>query len=415
MRLLAKLGRDVERSWRRAGRELAGLPSVAAAALRVLDASEIDELALARRLVVDRRLPPQLSVPFGDAQVTAWRGDDVLVQLVYWLDGATAIHQHGFAGAFRVLRGASLHSTHTFVARRKIDQRFQIGTLERQQLEVLGVGDVREIGAGSALIHNLIHVKFPSVTLVIRTPFQATLSPQWSYHPPGVAVDPLADDPDRRARERLFEVCARLDERASRDVAKAIVDRGLSASWDLLDARVAEVGDGGLEPYLQMIRRRHGADGRLIADAFVRSRVRMRLFRLRAQFPASSFRTLLAVLADGGDRDTVIGIIRHLYPGDEPAAHIERWLPAVAKPLGVVLDRSGMRVVRRLIEGVPGAAIAAEVRGYSVRDVAALARAFRRSLLFAALLSKRRGPVTRTSIPRSRRTSRRPESSARRR
>ena len=113
----------MDRSWARAGRDPARLPAIAAAALRELDARALpDPIAIAGRCAADGGLPRQLPVDFGDAQVTVWRGEHLLVQLIYWLDETTPVHQHGFPGAFRVVRGASLHATYRFESREALQQ-----------------------------------------------------------------------------------------------------------------------------------------------------------------------------------------------------------------------------------------------------------------------------------------------------
>src|SRR4051794_18745742 len=48
-----------------------------------------------------RRLVPQERLGFGDPPVTLYRGRDFYISALYWLEGTTNIHQHGFAGAFR--------------------------------------------------------------------------------------------------------------------------------------------------------------------------------------------------------------------------------------------------------------------------------------------------------------------------
>jgi hypothetical protein len=395
MDVFARLGAAVERSWLRAGHRLARLPALAAAELGAFDARGLDPIALAERYARTAR-PPQLPVPFGDAQVTVWRGQHVLVQLIYWLDHTTPIHQHGFAGAFRVLTGASLHTTYEFEPE-TTGTAFRVGVLARRSQDILEPGDVREIGPGGALIHNLNHLVFPSVTLTIRTPFLRALSPQWVYHPPGVAVDPQAFDATLRARTRLFEACLQLDRRRAVRAATSIIDDGLAASWSVLETAATRAAERELVAVINIVRRRHRAHGRVLADAIDKLRARSRLVALRRTVRSRPHRTFLALLADGADAPTIIDAIRRLYPGRPPTERIETWLVELAEPLGLSLDRDAARVLRRLIEGVTPAAIAAEIGSYTSREVATLAGVVARSPLFAPLVTASAGAAPRTS------------------
>lgn len=392
MQPFADLGAAVDRRWARAGRALDALPALAAAALAELDPRSLpDPFAIAEQCAAAPTLPDQLAVDFGDAQVTVWRNAHLLVQVIFWLEETTAIHQHGFAGAFRLLRGASLHSTYRFTGGRTVAAGFRVGRLARAVHELLGPGDVRTIDPGDALIHNLVHVEMPSVTLTVRTPFIAALAPQWRFHPPGLAID--RDHPDGAARIPidLLAACARIDPDRATRIARARIAAGVDASWwtlAALDRRPHT--DAELAPYLALVRRRHGAAGRIVAEAFARQRVRARLYRLRRVVRSRPHRTLLALLGDGGDRATILGAIARLHPGEPPTARLERWVIELAPALGLELDRGGARVLRRAVEGAGAAAIAAElraaqIRGYPVSTVRAVAAAFRSSPLFAPL------------------------------
>jgi hypothetical protein len=54
-----------------------------------------------------RQMDPQAS--FGDPPITLFVGPRFYIDVYYWLDSTTAIHEHGFSGAFQVLHGASVH------------------------------------------------------------------------------------------------------------------------------------------------------------------------------------------------------------------------------------------------------------------------------------------------------------------
>ncbi|MFN2514442.1 MAG: hypothetical protein ABR568_23900, partial [Pyrinomonadaceae bacterium] len=54
-------------------------------------------------------LPHQYDVEgrFGNPPITLFAGPRFHIDVYYWLDGTTSIHQHSFTGAFQVLLGSS--------------------------------------------------------------------------------------------------------------------------------------------------------------------------------------------------------------------------------------------------------------------------------------------------------------------
>lgn len=372
----------VERRWAVDGHELAKLPSLAAAALGDYPRADIDVLAIAERGARSSKLLPQFPNSFGDAEVTIARGEQLIAHLLYWLDNTTAIHQHPFCGAFAVLTGTRLHTTYTFAAERADGTALRIGKLMTRQQEVLRAGDIREIGPGDALIHNLIHLDHPSATLTLQTRSRPELMPHWVYYAPGVALNPLHDDAQLAARLRLFDVCRRIDARRGARAAAAIVADGLHASWLVL----GKVGESApapavLAPFYRMVRDHHGDDGDVLVDAFERLRMRLRLARLRLKLRTRAHRTFLAMLSDGGDRATILATIARVFPRRSAGALLEAWIVDLAEVFGLKLERDDARVLRRLAEGVAAKAIAREVRGYTTGVVEQLARAVRESLL----------------------------------
>jgi hypothetical protein len=55
-----------------------------------------------------------VSATFGDPPLTLFSGPRFHIDVYYWLDGTTSVHQHSFCGAFQVLIGSSIHSQYSF-------------------------------------------------------------------------------------------------------------------------------------------------------------------------------------------------------------------------------------------------------------------------------------------------------------
>jgi hypothetical protein len=61
-----------------------------------------------------------------------YAGRRFYVEVVFWAEGTTAIHQHSFSGAFQVLVGSSIHTLYGFergeaVARELADEAAERG------------------------------------------------------------------------------------------------------------------------------------------------------------------------------------------------------------------------------------------------------------------------------------------------
>ena len=99
-----------------------------------------------------------------------YRGRGFYIDVLFWLDGTTNIHQHGFWGAFQVLAGSSVHCRFGFDLAEEINHRLRIGKLRLLETELLGLGAIRKILGGELFIHSLFHLDRPSVSIVIRCP-----------------------------------------------------------------------------------------------------------------------------------------------------------------------------------------------------------------------------------------------------
>src|SRR5215211_7153732 len=133
---------------------------------------------------------PDIQGAFGQPPITLFNGHRFYIDVYYWLDGTTAIHQHAFCGAFQVLQGSSILSQYDFFEKRRINPHFLTGDIRLRSVELLRGGDVRQILPSREYIHSLFHLERPSVTLIIRTRHSPSGAPQYSYLKPYFATDP---------------------------------------------------------------------------------------------------------------------------------------------------------------------------------------------------------------------------------
>ncbi len=193
---LLALGEEIEKVY-----ELAGFPSIAESALLHLEMNfrfEDFEQAMSEWLLRKSVLPQQVNLynVFGEPSVSVFNNGKFAVDIYFWRKNDTLIHSHGFRGAFKVLYGKSLHEefvvqTTDDLARKhtsgeKIKSDVLSSTVVRKKTEILKKGDSRKIQPAMDLVHRVLHLDDPTVTLCIRTVNDKELS-QWHHLSSGIS------------------------------------------------------------------------------------------------------------------------------------------------------------------------------------------------------------------------------------
>lgn len=376
---LRSLGRDTSAAWQSAGYRDADLPELAAELLRErLPPTGLDTQALTAELLAAPHLPEQFDARagFGQPPVTVWRDDRLQVQVLFWLDGTTAIHEHAFCGAFGLLSGSSIHADHAFELHRELDDYTRVGTLVRTRTDRLGPGDVRAIGAGGRFVHANFHLEQPTVTVIVRTFGLAITRPQFSYMPPGLALAAHTARSTLRRQQQLMRTAARtalagLDKTLS-DIA---ANRDTFAALSLLLAAIGELDSmRAAQPALDIIRERFGDDGDTCVAALRHTRTTKALVGLRASLTDPGHRQLVAALLFADNRAELLGIAGRNDGAPGAGDALE-----VADRLAKLLENQAARAV--LGGGVIGARSDALVwllqRSLGGDDEAAISRALR--------------------------------------
>src|SRR6266853_5529160 len=138
--------------------------------------------------------------------LTVYSGRDFRIEVLFWVQGVPAIHQHSFSGAFHVMHGSSLQTLWEFELREQVAMRLALGRVSLKKAELLRKGDSRSIIAGQRLIHSTFHLDRPSLTVVVRTLGEADKQPQYAYLPPTIAYDPFGDIPSVKRRTQLLRM-----------------------------------------------------------------------------------------------------------------------------------------------------------------------------------------------------------------
>lgn len=361
MQLFDELGVHLDRAWEAVDFREDSFPRLAAdalAAARIPDRISGDDVL--QWVLEARALPPQedLQASFGQPPITVYRGRRFYIQVLYWLDGSTTIHRHGFCGAFQVLAGGSLHSRWDFSAQGSDDARMPIGQTRLLGAELLRHGNIVEITR--ELTHGLFHLDPPSATIVVRTLGDVSYGPQYEYHPPTIAVDPFFVDP---LVERQLQVLHLLRASAHPAWEARVVDllkRTDSYGVFRVLNHFMRVGatTAEIDRIAELAREFHGTAIATIVLALREGLRRRALHSLRRRIRDPEGRLFLALLQNLPNRDAILNILREQYPNKEGPPLLEQLVMTHAPRLGV--DTSGE--LERML-------VAAMLRGTSEHDI----------------------------------------------
>jgi hypothetical protein len=358
-----RLGDLVDQRWTTKGRGSEQLAEVATEAL--LEVPVPDDLtpsSILGWLAVGTSLPKQRSSSdqFGQPPAVMYKKKDLEIQALTWMDGTTAIHQHGFDGAFRVLAGSSLHVEHTFQQSQTLaDGHLVTGTLGAGDPEILWPGDVRPIVAGSEFIHALFHLERPSVTIVVRNHSSDLPFPQYTYRLPGLGLDDFHTDDRLVMRLRGLHSLQRLDRTEAARVAREIVrSQDLWSAFKVCDYWAYNCGDGpAFQTLVDELADRACPMADLVRPMFAEEMRRGRILARRGMLTEQSHRLFLALIVNLPDRRSIHTAISQLYPDDDPDLVILRWVEELASPSyrgmsGLTLGVEQMEVLQtKLLDG----------------------------------------------------------------
>ena len=341
--LVDELGAMVESRWRAANYDEHRFAELCTNALREFSMPDrISPWEMTDWALRQVRLPTQQDLPgrFGDPPITLWASNRFHIDVYFWMNGTTSIHQHAFAGAFQVLLGGSVHSEYSFQPSIAINRSMEVGDLSLKSVELLQVSDTRPILHGRRFIHSLFHMENPSATLVIRT-FHAMLEPpQFDYKKPFLATDPFFAEPGLTKQLQIIGLLYRA-RRANVDdqVAEMLSNADFQSTFAILssvrqllrpNAAAQQFGlDEGAERmagFYDIARRKHGEVADRIPPVFAHADTVSELTGLRSLIADPEHRFFLALLLNVEERTHVLRLIQDRYPAVDPIDKVLDWI-----------------------------------------------------------------------------------------
>ncbi len=357
MKLFQQLGAEIEESWRAQNYNETALPAIAAEALQRADLpSKVSAWEIVEWTLRQSELPPQKDPTgkFGDPPITLFVAPRFYIDVYFWLDGTTQIHQHGFCGAFQVLLGSSLHSWYEFEPTETVNAFTEIGEMRLKVCELLQVGDVQPILAGRQYIHSLFHLDQPSATIVVRTDKSPLYLPQFAYHKPSLALDPFFDHQTTTKKLQCIGPLFHVNQpEADRLVSEMLETSDFQTGFAILSTVHSHLSGGVLgklfnlegpasrfAAFLEIVERRHGSKAVSLSAVF-RHRERVNeIVRRRSYVTDPEHRFFFALLLNVEGRDTILSLVKQRFPDADPIDKVLDWTHDLAQTRVVGVNTS---------------------------------------------------------------------------
>jgi hypothetical protein len=323
----AELGREIDRRWRAAHRDEEALATIAAETLTAMPPRDaFDPFALARAFLEPGRASTRQLAPtgaFGQPAITVHHGQGFVVDVYFWINCLSALHNHPFCGAFTLLSGHSLHSVWRFTERARFGPRASLGELTHEGVELLDAGAVVPFSrVERPLIHTLMHVPRPSVSMVVRT---VKALEYFRYLPPGVRLA-MSEDDDVARQLRLLEM---LRASGRDDYPDALCEYVSSADAEtalraLFATQVGVPRDALRDRVDATVRARFGDDSQVIFAALDEAARVAEIDAVRAEMSSDEDRFVASLMLCATTRAQALSLTAQRF-GDDPVARLASW------------------------------------------------------------------------------------------
>jgi hypothetical protein len=342
------LGALVESRWKAENYSEQLFPEIAAQALTEFDLpARIDPWEIIRWVHAAASLPHQYDVEgrFGNPPITLFAGPRFYIDVYYWLDGTTSIHQHAFTGAFQVLLGSSIHSRYSFREEKIINEHFSAGELALEDVQLLKLKDVRMIRAGRNFIHSLFHLDRPSATITIRTEHTPSAALQYDYRKPHFALDPFFKNP---VLIKKLQTIGLLLGMKHKDADAMIGDLVCCSDFHTAYFVLAEtfqqlqnnemealfglsIGKNRFKAILERCKSTHGELADLVLPVLEEQERQMSIVQRRGTITSDAHRFFLALLLNVPSREKILQLVKQRYPDQDPVETILDWVEELAR------------------------------------------------------------------------------------
>jgi len=348
MQIFQELGELVESRWRKENYSEELFPELAAAALTESDLpAQVDPWEIIRWVQGAAALPDQKDAEgrFGDPPITLFAGPRFYVDVYFWLDGTTSIHQHAFTGAFQVLLGSSIHSRYSFNEKQILSEHFSIGEIKLEEVQLLQKNDVRLIRPGRNFIHSLFHLDRPSATITVRTEHTPSSALQWDYRKPYFATNPFFRNQVMSKKLQTIGLLLGMKHKdADAMIGDLICSSDFHTAYFALEAFFHSVknnqmdslfglstGNDRIQSILARAKEAHGELVDLVLPVFEEQVRQNDIVQRRGSITAEEHRFFLALLLNVPSREKILELVQQRYPETDPVEKILDWVEELSQ------------------------------------------------------------------------------------
>ncbi len=405
MDFFQKLGSLVTRLWKERDYDEEDFPEVASRGLSELPPDQhISLWDVTKWALTCEQLPAQadLRAKFGQPPLTVYNGRDFRIEVLFWVQGVPAIHQHSFSGVFHVMHGSSLQCLWDFEATEELAIRLALGRVSLKKAELLRKGDSRPIVAGRQMIHSTFHLDRPSLTVVVRTLGEIDKLPQYSYLPPTIAYAQDHDVPSVQRRAQLLRMLLISRKRAEyNEIARHILgtEDAYSVFQFLFSTFEMIEGEDERHDLLLAARLKHPKLIEALLPALLQVERRNKIVGIRERVSNSDLQFFLALLLNIPERPAILSLIEQRYPSRDPINAVVSWVRELSEMgvLGVRFNKPWLSLLQCLLMNLSEEEICQtfsnEYAGYRAADLELglheLSSAFRDSWLLQPVFSSK--------------------------
>jgi hypothetical protein len=348
MEIFQQLGLLVENLWRAKNYSEEAFPEIAAGALAEMELAKrgVTPWEVIRWVHAESQLPrqPDIDAMFGNPPLTLYCGSRFYVDIYFWLDGTTDIHQHSFAGAFQVLTGSSIHSRYSFRQEQAINEHFLLGRVVLEDVELLREGDTRQIIPGREHIHSLFHLDRPSCTITVRTFVIPSRQPQYSYRKPYVAIDPFYKDSSLVRKLQTVSMLLNLQPPGHDDLICDLISiSDFQTTFLILQNASHLLGSSQIEQFFELstghdrfgnllaqARRKHGQLVDYLLPVLAETQRQDDIVRRRQFITSNEHRFFLALLLNVPSAKKILELVKKRFPENNPLDKVLDWVMELA-------------------------------------------------------------------------------------
>ena len=348
MEIFQQLGLVVENLWRETNYSEEAFPEIATRALDEIDLGKrgVTPWEIVRWVHAESQLPkqPDIEATFGNPPITLYCGSRFFVDIYFWLDGTTDIHQHSFAGAFQVLTGSSIHSQYRFQQEQAINEHFLLGRVLLDDVELLREGDIRQIIPGREHLHSLFHLDRPSCTITVRTFGLSSKQPQYSYRKPYIATNPFYKDPTLIRRLQTVSTLLNLQAPDQDELIRELLSiSDFQTTFLILQNASQMLGGSQIEEFFKLstshdrfdsflaqARHKHGDLVDYLLPVLAEAQRQSDIVRRRQFITGNEHRFFLALLLNVPSTRKILALVKQRFPETDPLDKVLDWVMELA-------------------------------------------------------------------------------------